>query len=42
MNQGFKKRTNSLLRKFPTSSVVEGPPMFMKTIAVGPLDEVAS
>ena len=34
--------TNSLLRKSPTSSVVEGPPMFMNTIAVGPFDEVAS
>lgn len=34
--------TNNLLRKSPTSSVVEGPPMFMKTIAVGPLDDVAS
>lgn len=27
-------------RKGPTSSVVEGPPMFMKTMAVGPCDEV--
>ena len=34
--------TNSLLRKSPTSSVVEGPPMFMNTIAVGPFEEVAS
>lgn len=29
--------TNSLLRKLPTWSVDEGPPMFMNTIAVGPL-----
>ena len=28
------KPTNNLLRKLPTSSVVDGPPMFMKTIAV--------
>ena len=35
-------RTNNLLRKSPTSSVVEGPPMFMKTIAVGPFEDVAS
>jgi hypothetical protein len=28
--------TNNLLRKSPTSSVDEGPPMFMNTIAVGP------
>ena len=34
--------TNNLLRKPPTSSVVEGPPMFMKTMAVGPFEEVAS
>ena len=34
--------TNSLLRKSPTSSVVEGPPMFINTIAVGPFEEVAS
>ena len=34
-------RTNNLLRKSPTSSVVEGPPIFMKTIAVGPLEDVA-
>lgn len=32
--------TNSLLKKGPTSAVVEGPPIFMKTIAVGPLDDV--
>lgn len=30
------KLTNSLLKKSPTSSVVEGPPMFINTIAVGP------
>jgi hypothetical protein len=35
-------RTKSLLRKSPTSSVVDGPPMFMKTIAVGPFELVAS
>ena len=34
--------TNSLLRKSPTSPVVEGPPMFMNTIAVGPLEPVLS
>lgn len=34
--------TNNLLRNPPTSSVVEGPPMFMKTMAVGPFEEVAS
>jgi len=32
------QRTNNLLRKSPTSSVVDGPPMFMKTIAVGPFE----
>jgi hypothetical protein len=32
--------TNSLLRKSPTSSVVEGPPMLRNTIAVGPCDEL--
>lgn len=26
--------TNNLLKKLPTSSVVDGPPMFIKTIAV--------
>ena len=36
------KHTKSLLKKSPTSSVVDGPPMFMKTIAVGPLELVAS
>jgi hypothetical protein len=36
------QHTNSLLKKSPTSSVVDGPPMFMKTIAVGPLELVAS
>lgn len=30
--------TNKRLKKSPTSSVVEGPPMFMKTMAVGPFD----
>jgi hypothetical protein len=30
--------TNSLLRKSPTSSVLAGPPIFMNTIAVGPLE----
>jgi hypothetical protein len=34
--------TKSLLKKSPTSSVVEGPPIFMKTIAVGPFELVAS
>lgn len=34
--------TKSLDRKSPTSSVVDGPPMFMKTIAVGPFELVAS
>lgn len=34
--------TKSLLKKPPTSSVVAGPPMFMKTIAVGPFELVAS
>lgn len=29
--------TNNRLRKSPTSSVVAGPPMFINTIAVGPL-----
>jgi len=32
--------TNSMERKPWTSSVVDGPPMFMKTIAVGPLEPV--
>lgn len=31
-------RTKSRLKKSPTSSVVDGPPIFIKTIAVGPLD----
>ena len=39
---GEGEYTNNLLRKSPTSLVVEGPPMFMKTMAVGPLDDVAS
>lgn len=33
--------TNKRLKKPPTSSVVDGPPMFMKTIAVGPLEPTA-
>lgn len=44
-NQGRKeegRRTKRLLRKSPTSSVVDGPPIFMKTIAVGPFDPVES
>ena len=36
------KLTNNLLRKSPTSSVVDGPPMFMKTMAVGPWEPEAS
>jgi hypothetical protein len=36
------KHTNNLLRKSPTSLVVEGPPIFMNTMAVGPLEPVAS
>lgn len=36
------RRTKSRLKKSPTSSVVEGPPMFIKTIAVGPLDPTES
>lgn len=35
-------RTKSLLKKSPTSLVVDGPPIFMNTIAVGPLDPVES
>jgi hypothetical protein len=38
----FEELTNNLLRKSPTSFVVDGPPMFMKTIAVGPFEPVAS
>jgi hypothetical protein len=34
------QRTNNLLRKSPTWSVVDGPPMFMKTIAVGPFEPI--
>lgn len=30
-------RTNKRLKKSPTWSVVDGPPMFINTIAVGPL-----
>lgn len=33
--------TKRLLKNDPTSSVVEGPPMFMKTIAVGPFEPAA-
>jgi len=36
-----KPHTKSLLRKSPTSPVVDGPPMFMNTIAVGPFFPVA-
>lgn len=36
------EHTKSLLKKPPTSSVVDGPPIFMKTIAVGPFELVAS
>lgn len=32
--------TNKRLKKSPTSSVVDGPPIFMKTMAVGPFDPV--
>jgi len=35
-------RTKSLLKKPPTSSVVDGPPIFINTIAVGPLELVGS
>jgi len=35
-------RTNKLLKKSPTSPVVDGPPIFINTIAVGPLELVAS
>jgi hypothetical protein len=34
--------TKSLLKKPPTSSSVDGPPMLRKTMAVGPLEPVAS
>ena len=30
--------TNRRLRKSPTPSIVDGPPMFMKTMAVGPFE----
>lgn len=36
--KGKYARTNNRLRKSPTSSVVDGPPIFMKTIAVPSLD----
>lgn len=35
-------RTNKRLRKSPTSSVLDGPPILRNTIAVGPFDPVAS
>ena len=35
------KRTNNRYKKSPTSSNVDGPPMFKKTIAVGPFDPAA-
>lgn len=34
----WTEHTKSRLRKSWTSSVVDGPPMFMKTIAVGPFE----
>lgn len=37
-----RKHTNNLLKKDSTSSVVDGPPMFMKTMAVGPFDDIPS
>lgn len=36
MYQRERRRTKSLLRNPPTSSVVDGPPIFINTIAVGP------
>jgi hypothetical protein len=42
MGRGGRRLTKSLLRKSPTSSVVDGPPIFMNTIAVGPFELVAS
>jgi hypothetical protein len=39
---GSYGRTNSLPRKSSTSAVVDGPPMFRKTIAVGPFEPAAS
>jgi hypothetical protein len=36
--KGSTALTNSLLRKSPTSSVVDGPPIFRNTTAVGPLE----
>lgn len=38
----LEEHTNSLLKKSPTSSVVDGPPMFMNTIAVGPFEPTVS
>ena len=37
-----KRLTNSRLRKSPTSPVVDGPPIFMKTTAVGPFEPLVS
>ena len=39
--KSWSMRTNNLLKKSSTSSVVEGPPIFMNTIAVGPLEPAA-
>ena len=39
---GDGERTKRRPRKSPTSSVVEGPPILSNTMAVGPLDPVAS
>jgi hypothetical protein len=41
MKQELAGLTNKRLKKSWTSSVVDGPPMFMNTIAVGPLELVA-
>lgn len=35
-----RSHTNSRLKKSPTSSVVDGPPIFINTIAVGPFEDV--
>jgi hypothetical protein len=37
-----KLHTNKALRKPWTSSVVDGPPMFMNTIAVGPFEPLGT
>ena len=37
----MESHTNSRLRKSPTSSVVDGPPIFMNTMAVGPFEPIA-